>query len=575
MNKMYSVFLIAFTSLLPGATGLAQAAPGAKKPTAPASGDVASFWIPSNAGIEKESITALVVTDGRTVLAGSDLLDTNRTLKHHTLFRSTDGGKTWANITERVPVLDDLKQAPAAIRKMVVESQRVIEDLKGSGNIIYAIASQGTTTQSRRRLLRSRDRGDSWTEIGSDVFPTARDSQLVIGEKGRIYVNNHQSIFQSSDEGGTWTKVYDGPLKFSDLIAVEGDTLVGSTGKHGVYLSSDGGRTWERTDKVPVGDFGPRNNSVWSLQRHPSGALYALFSYGEKKIEGVIRSQWLYRSNDGGRSWAEVPYEGASNLRRLFPIGVDWFIYADAAPLGSGLIGNYTGPSYMYRSADGGATWVALPGLPQEYVNAFAIGPDGTLFAGMSLSSIYRSPCTWSNRQYFIAFKARKGFPGHAFVQWIEIDHESKQTLVSAFGFYPKDPKAEKLETILRLGDMPGEIATELLKEGTAGDVSLLIRVSEPTFVRSKKIRDGWTERVRREEVSYNLLIQNCVNFMGAIAGALANPSLEPLTMDDGSAADVGEAILEGLPYVFIENLREKNQHLHVPIEKIHSILCR
>jgi photosystem II stability/assembly factor-like uncharacterized protein len=579
MNKMYAALMIAMISLLPGTAGLAQATPGAKKPAVPATGDVASFWIPSNAGIEKESITALVVTDDGTVLAGSDLLDANRTLKHYTLFRSADGGKTWTNITERVPVLDDPKQAPAAMRKMVVDSQRVIEDLKVSGNTIYAVASQGTTTQSRRRLLRSKDRGDSWIEIGRNVFPTARDSQLVTGENGRIYVNNHQSIFQSNDEGGTWTTAYDGPLKFFDLIVVDGEALVAGTGRHGVYRSSDGGRTWERTDKVPVGDLGPRNNNVWSLQRHPSGSLYALFSYGEKKIEGVIRSQWLYRSSDSGRSWEEIRYEGVAALRKLFPIVGDGFIYADAAPLGSGLIVSSTGPSHMYRSADGGAAWVALQGLPREFINAFAMSPDGTLYAGMSVSGVYRSHCTWPKRQYFIAFKARHGAPGHAFVQWIEIDHETKQTLASAFGLYPKAPAETLEDVLLQLGDVPGAIVTELSKEGAWGDDSLLIRVDEQTFRNTQKIREEWAVRMRQGTDSYSLLAQQCVDFVTTVARELRNPPLEVPSKEEVSGMEGVSPEVRGtalrVPYFFIKALRERNKGLQTPIGKMYSVRCR
>lgn len=136
----------------------------------------------------------------------------------------------------------------------------------------------------------------------------------------------------------------------------------------GTWVSADGGRTWR-----PSGL--PSNLAVEGLAAVPGATdtLYAIAYPGS-----VISASKLWRSTDGGATWVPVP-------------GVTGPVYSVAAPTATQVL--VGGAGDVWRSMDGGRTFTARsltirawrqtgPGAPGLPVVAVLQAPDGTLFAG-------------------------------------------------------------------------------------------------------------------------------------------------------------------------------------------------
>ncbi|HWM95032.1 MAG TPA: hypothetical protein VN493_30030 [Thermoanaerobaculia bacterium] len=166
--------------------------------------------------------------------------------------------------------------------------------------------------------------------------------------------------------------------------------------------------------------------------------------------------------------------------------------------------------------------------------------------------------------RYYLAFIARKGVPGHAFVQWVKVDAEQKMTSAEAFGLYPRDSSSKLL-----LGAVLGALRNEYLQdEGISGDAVLRLEVSVEEFNATLRIRDEWSRRLTAGKVAYELLGRNCVDFTNEIAHVLHGfrPSIKPSTYDTSDLSD-----LIGAPHRYISQLYQLNKAAHVPVSALEA----
>jgi hypothetical protein len=168
--------------------------------------------------------------------------------------------------------------------------------------------------------------------------------------------------------------------------------------------------------------------------------------------------------------------------------------------------------------------------------------------------------------RYFVAFIARKGLPGHAFVQWVKVDAEQKMTRAEAFGLYPRKGSAKEIA----LGPVPGALKNEYLQnDGISGDVVLRLEVTAEEFSETLKVRDDWSRRLTTGKLTYELLERNCIDFTGEIVRVLRKlrPSLRPSTY--GSTDDLSDLI--GAPFRYTSQLYGFNRKDHVPISALEA----
>jgi photosystem II stability/assembly factor-like uncharacterized protein len=123
-------------------------------------------------------------------------------------------------------------------------------------------------------------------------------------------------------------------------LHASGDVLLAGTYGDGLWRSEDRGGTWERVDE---------------------GLSASTFRFVDAELAGTEPAR-VYRSTDGGRSWAEL--EGVARI----PGNEDWFL--PYSPRAGAARNAYVAGDRMLvaaevagllRSEDGGVTWVCEP----------------------------------------------------------------------------------------------------------------------------------------------------------------------------------------------------------------------
>lgn len=189
---------------------------------------------------------------------------------HHVLAKSTDGGKTWQDVS------------PPGLPYLDVHGFGA--DPRNANTLYAAIAGNG--------LYRSTDGGDSFSlvtqEVGGDVFALAvtRDGRILAGDTRR-------GLLSSSDGGHSWNTVFSSPV-IGIAVNPKRPQRILASGQI-TQLSTDGGRHWKLVLALNKGT-GP---VAWS----PSAPATAY-------LVGFDRT--LYRSGDGGEHWQPVKAKAES-----------------------------------------------------------------------------------------------------------------------------------------------------------------------------------------------------------------------------------------------------------------------
>ena len=275
------------------------------------------------------------------------------------LFKTTDGGSTWASVTD-----GQVGSASVGAVAMAPSDSDVV--YIGMGEVqLRANVLQGDG------VYRSDDAGKSWRHLGlADthaigrirVHPTNPERVYVAALGHPFGPNPERGVFRTTDGGGTWEKVLfrDERTGAVDLVMdpVDPDVLYatlwqvyrkpwrlwsGGEGS-GIFKSTDGGDTWSeltRNPGLPAGVLGKITVTV-------SGA-------DPDRVWANVEAErgGLYRSDDGGRSWELV--NGHRDIwQRAF-----YFQRLEADPLDRNTL--YILNFRLMRSTDGGRTLESVP----------------------------------------------------------------------------------------------------------------------------------------------------------------------------------------------------------------------
>ena len=210
-------------------------------------------------------------------------------------------------------------------------------------NLIYAKTDMGGA-------YRSTDGGATWTQmfnfVSSDNWSWTGMESLAVDPSnanlvyaaGGTYVNswdpNNGVIWRSSDQGNTWSYTQL-PFKMGgnmngrgmgERLAVDpnkGSILYfGARNGNGLWKSSDSGVTWAKVSNFPdVGTFVANATDPNGYLLYPVGITWVIFdpksgttgSASQTIYVGVATnssgSHNIYRSSDGGATWAAIPGE--------------------------------------------------------------------------------------------------------------------------------------------------------------------------------------------------------------------------------------------------------------------------
>ncbi|MDW3218710.1 MAG: hypothetical protein R8F63_08865 [Acidimicrobiales bacterium] len=226
----------------------------------------------------------------------------------------------------------------------------------------------------RGHLMRSEDRGESWSEIvrglGGEAQKVARMEMAPSDPAVGYLTTGDGAVLRSADGGLSWETVADTGFTARELSVspVDADDLLvvgGSFGFNGpVARSTDGGQSWT------AATLPERNLGAWQVEHHEDGEnLLAIGTNGQTFV-----------SSDRGATW----HDGLS-----VEIGLPRDIAIGPGPSGEATV-FITGDDGVVRSTDGGGSYAPVPGLPDDRVNEIAFSPgfaDDGLLWGVTIRS--------------------------------------------------------------------------------------------------------------------------------------------------------------------------------------------
>ena len=153
-------------------------------------------------------------------------------------YKSTDGGKSWTWIGQGLPEGKPLFwYSPWAQGR---------ELAAGADGTIIAISR----IDSNRGIFRYDAKSQSWSRCEVKDMPgTPNSTAADLLSPGRFFVANRDGcLYRSTDDGVTWSSVYDKPATHVVVDKAVPNRAAAST-IDGVILSTDGGSTWREMDK--------------------------------------------------------------------------------------------------------------------------------------------------------------------------------------------------------------------------------------------------------------------------------------------------------------------------------------
>ena len=228
-------------------------------------------------------------------------------------------------------------------------------------------------------VWKTTDAGTYWRNVSDPYFKTSSVGAMAISDSdpnviyvgtGECCIRNNvthgDGIYKSTDGGETWKNVGLSDTrhvarirvhpKNPDLVYVAAlGHAFGTNEERGVFRSSDGGDTWE---KVLYKSEGAGAIDL-SMDPNNPRTIYATIWQAHRSFWDIVSGgpdSGIYKSTDGGDTWIELSANPGLPKETLGRIGIA------ASPAKSGRVWALVEAEHggLFRSDDGGATWEEL-----------------------------------------------------------------------------------------------------------------------------------------------------------------------------------------------------------------------
>ena len=243
-------------------------------------------------------------------------------------------------------------------------------------------------------VYRSSDGGATWTRINPDNFLSSPTSLIVFDPRnpGTLFIGRSTALWKSTDGGQSWRVVLRGAM--TDLAFNPADSSIAyaaigyfsGSPENGIYRSADGGENWTRlSGGLP--DQSTMGRIAVAVSPAAPATLYTLIARSSDfKLNG------LYRSFDGGESWVRL--DGLSeDLLTEDGAGQGAFnLCLQVDPNDAAVV--YAGGSTLLKSPDFGASWQNLTlaaGLHEDPHEIIFDPSDRQTFYLIGDSGVWRS----------------------------------------------------------------------------------------------------------------------------------------------------------------------------------------
>ncbi|MGW0986178.1 1,4-beta-glucanase [Streptomyces sp. NPDC002486] len=296
----------------------------------------------------------------------------NRWALVDTLYRTTDGGRTWTSLKDEAVL--DVSETPyltwgADKPKFGWWIQAVALDPFDSGHVVHGTGATLYGTRDLRHWA-PQIRGLEEASVRLLVSPPAGEAHLLSGS-GDIGVMYHERLTASPSRGMASNPVFGTATGLSLAAAKPSYVVRAGWGDHGNgAFSDDGGRTWAPFRSQPeVAESAPG-----PIATNADGSVL-LWSFGTGNPG--------YRSVDNGAGWSEVPSFPKGATPVADPVDPTRFYGFD------------TTTGTLFASADGGRTFTAratgLEAGDTEFQLAVTPGRSGHLWLSLKSNGLYRS----------------------------------------------------------------------------------------------------------------------------------------------------------------------------------------
>ncbi|WP_180685578.1 sialidase family protein [Streptomyces gossypiisoli] len=300
----------------------------------------------------------------------------NRWAAVDTLYRSTDGGRSWTSLKDTA--VFDVSETPflkwgADQPKFGWWIQALAVDPYDSKHIVYGTGATLYGTRDLRHWA-PQIRGLEETSVRQLISPPVGEAHLISGS-GDIGVMYHERLTASPSRGMATNPVFGSATGLAQAAGRPAYVVRTGWGDHGNgAYSNDGGRTWApfaaqpdiaKSAPGPIATNADGSVLLWSFV-HWDGTKYA-----------------AHRSADNGATWSEVS---------SFPKGAT----PVADPADPTLFYAYdTDTGTLYASTDSGRSFTAratgLPSGDSQFKLVAAPGRSGDLWLSVKWNGLYRS----------------------------------------------------------------------------------------------------------------------------------------------------------------------------------------